>query len=282
MGKIRPALLTSIGALLVACTGGGGGTPSPSAAAKVSPPPDTALVSAGTLTIGSDVSYPPQEFREGTNELEGFDIDIGKALADRMGLKVVFVHQPFEGIIAALVARKYDVVISAMTINDDRKQKLDFVPYFRAGEAFVVARGASAKPARLDDLCGVKVAVQKGAAQKDELDALNDKTRQGKCADRPVQLQTFETSAEAVAQLTKGAVDVWFADSPIAGYTVKTQQGLQLSGGILEAAPQGIAVRKADRAVLDAVAAAFSAVRADGTYRRLLEKWGLLEGTIDA
>lgn len=279
MRKRAYGALIGLAVILAGCggsSGGGGGK------ATITPPASSALYKAGTLTIGSDISYPPQEsYKEGTKEPEGFDIDIGNAIAAKLGLKVEWINQTFEGIIPSLDARKYDIIISAMTINDERKQKVDFIPYFKAGESFVITKGGSKKPTKLEDLCGLTVAVEKGTAEESEVLDLNDAGKQGKCASNKVKLQSFTVDTEALAQLKKGAVDVHFTDSSVAGYEIKHNDGIAISGGVIEIAPEGIAYRKGEKAIGDPVAKAFQALKDDGTYKTLLKKWGLEDGDID-
>jgi polar amino acid transport system substrate-binding protein len=266
------------GALALSACGSSGGTPS--GTAKVSPPPDSALFTAGTLTIGSDVSYPPQEFfPEGSTTPTGFDIDVGQALANKMGLKFAVVNTPFDGIIPALVGKKFDIMISAMTITDERKTKVDFIPYFVAGESFVVAKNATINPTKLEDLCGKKVAAESGTAELDEANSLNKAG--GACASNKVQVVTFQKDTEALAQLKKGVVDIHFTDSPVAAYEVqKDPSALRISGGIIEVAPEGIALRKGETAISGPVTAAFNLMKSDGTYADLLKKWNLADGDI--
>lgn len=278
--RLRSTALIPLAAMAIAACGSSSSTSS--GTGKVTPPPDSALFTAGTLTIGSDISYPPQEFFDpaGSTTASGFDIDLGKALAAKMGLNFVAVNQAFAGIIPALDAKKYDAVMSAMTVTDDRKTKVDFVPYFVAGESFVVKSGASFKPTKLADLCGHKVAVEDGTAEKDEANGLNDAGKT--CANNKLTLDVFTVDTEALAQLRKGAVDVHFTDSPVAGYEIKKDSTLAIANtaGPIEVAPEGIAVRKGDSAILGALKAAFKALQDDGTYKSLLQKWGVTDGDI--
>jgi polar amino acid transport system substrate-binding protein len=257
-----------------------GSSSTSSGTAKVTPPPDSALFTPGTLTFGSDVSYPPQEYFDppGSTNITGFDADIAKALADKMGLKVLLVNQAFSGIIPAMDAKKYDAIISAMTINADRTPKVDFVPYFVAGESFVIKKGASYKPTKLEDLCGHKIAVEDGTAEKDEANGLNDAGKA--CANNKVIVQVFTVDTEALAQIKKGAVDAHFTDSPVAGYEIKRDSNLVIAGAAIEVAPEGIAVRKGDTALLNSLKAAFKAIQDDGTYKSILKKWGVTDGDI--
>jgi polar amino acid transport system substrate-binding protein len=271
-------VVVGLAVLLAACGGGSGG---PAGSGAVSPPPSSALLKAGTLTIGSDISYPPQEsYKEGTKDPEGFDIDIGSAIAAKLGLKVEWINQNFDGIIPSLDARKYDIIISAMTINDERKQKVDFIPYFKAGESFVIKKGSTKKPTKLEDLCGLAVAVEKGTAEESEVMDLNDASKKGICASNKVKLQSFTVDTEALTQLKKGTVDVHFTDSPVAGYEIAHDTAIEISGGVIEIAPEGIAYRKGDKAIGDPVSKAFEAIKSDGTYANLLKKWGLQDGDI--
>jgi polar amino acid transport system substrate-binding protein len=274
--KLRIFAVT-VALVLSAC---GTTTTPPAGNAKVSPPPDSELFAAGTLTIGSDVSYPPQEFYPvGSTTADGFDIDIGKALANVMGLKFAVVDTPFTGIIPALNSKKFDIMVSAMTITDDRKTKVDFIPYFVAGESFVVAKSSSLNLTKLADLCGHKVAAESGTAELDEANGLNKAG--GACASNKVTVVTFQKDTEALTELKKGNVEIHFTDSPVAAYEVqKDPNNLKISGGIIEVAPEGIALRKNDAALEDPVKAAFEKIKSDGTYASILAKWNVSDGDI--
>src|SRR6202171_2880596 len=150
MNPNKPLMALVASVVVAACGSSSSSTPP---AAKISPPPDSVLFTAGTLTVGSDVSYPPQEFFPvGSTTATGCDIDLGKALAAAMGLKYEVVNTPSDGIIPAHNSKKFDIMISAMTITADRSAAVDFIPYFVAGESFVVAKKATITPTKLDDL----------------------------------------------------------------------------------------------------------------------------------
>jgi len=266
-------------ALLAACGSSPTTTP-PAGSAKVSPPPSSELFTAGTLTIGSDVSYPPQEFFPvGSLVADGFDIDIGKALATAMGLNFAVVNTPFDGIIPALNSKKFDIMISAMTITDTRKTAVDFIPYFVAGESFVVAKNSTLNLTKLSDLCGHKVAAESATAELDEANGLNKAG--APCASNKIKVTSFQKDTEALVELKKGNVEVHFTDSPVAAYEVlKDSSNLKLSGGIIEVAPEGIALRKNDPALENPVTAAFNQIKTDGTYASILAKWNVSDGDI--
>jgi polar amino acid transport system substrate-binding protein len=270
------ALALAAGLLLTACgsssTSSGGGT--------VTPPPSSDLVTAGTLTFGSDIEYPPQEYYDppGSSTAVGFDVDLGKALAAKMGLQFAIQNDKFDPLIPDLKLKKFDAVVSAMTDNTDREAVVDFVDYFIAGQSYVVAKGSIEHPTKLTDLCGKTVAVEKGTTEEDTITAANKGG--GACASNKVKVSSYDTDTEASVQLKKGTVVIHYTDSPVAGYELKHDSALVVSGGVFAVAPEGFAVRKGDTAMLTAIKAAFKALEDDGTYDRLLDKWGLRDGDI--
>jgi polar amino acid transport system substrate-binding protein len=277
---MRARIFVLAAAVLLAACGSSPTTTPPSGTAKVSPPPNSELFTAGTLTIGSDVSYPPQEFYPvGTKTADGFDIAIGKALASAMGLNFAVVDTPFTGIIPALNTKKFDIMVSAMTISAPRSAQVDFIPYFVAGESFVVAKSSSLNLTQLSDLCGHKVAAESGTAELDEANGLNKAG--APCANNKVTVTTFQKDTEALVELKKGNVEIHFTDSPVAAYEVlQDSSNLKLSGGIIEVAPEGIALRKNDAALEDPIKAAFAQIQSDGTYASILTKWNVSDGDI--
>ena len=294
--RLLMALVMGSTLLVAACGGGsgGGGTTAASAcptdattpSTKVAAPPAGSLLTAGTLTFGSDISYPPQEFYPtgcSGNPADGFDLDVAKALAAHMGLKFAVVDQKFDGIIPALSAKKYDAIISAMTITDERKKAVAFVPYFSAGESFVTLSSGSKNPQTIADLCGLKVAVEKGTTEESDAGDANDAAKKGPCASKPIQFKdlSFDKDTQALEALKKGTADVHFTDSPVASYELLKNTGFKITNKAIQAtAPEGIATRLADPAIGKAMTTAFEAMKTDGTYKKLLDKWQLAAGDI--
>jgi len=281
--------------LLISACGGSSGSSTSSSnscgsdAAKPSsttaPPPSGELTTPGTLTFGSDVSYPPQEFYPDgcPKTADGFDLDLAKALAARMGLKYAVVDTKYDGIIPALQTKKFDALVSAMTITDDRKKVVQFVPYYSAGESFIVLSSSSKSPQELRDLCGLKVAVEKGTSEESAATDANDPSKNGVCAKNPIDFKStdFDKDTQSLEALRKGTADVHFTDSPVALYELDKNTGLKISNKkVLSTAPEGVAVRKDDPAMFTALDAAFKAIKADGTYKTLLDKWKLGIGDI--
>jgi polar amino acid transport system substrate-binding protein len=278
----RLAALAVLAVTLAAC-GGGTATVSPSPTASASPQgikTPTNLVKAGTLTFLSDTTYPPQESIDtATNTAVGFDVDIAKAIAEKMSLTATIQTADFSTIIPALLAKKGDAIISAMSITPERSKQVAFVGYFQAGQSILVRKGNPLGISKLADLCGRKVAVQVTTVEQDTLNAENA----GDCKTNKINILTFPADTDAVLKLKIGAVDAEMTDSPVAAdYVSKDPNSFELAGTPVQSAPEGIAVDPKNTEVLKAVQQAMVAIFADGTYHRLLVKWNLLDGEIPA
>jgi len=266
--------------LLAACGSGsdtttGGSTSKPAIAAP------TDLLTAGTLTVGSDTTYPPQEFPDAKNPgtYTGFDVDLITALATKMGLKTQIVKSDFTTIITSLTNKRFDVVISAVTINDDRKKVVDFVPYFSAGESLLVQKGNPKSLKSTADLCGLDVGVQNGTVEQTDLGLANDACK--KAGKPAIKLTILQDQTAVVQLLSTNRVVATFQDSPVTDYYNKLNPGqFEVGGSVIGAAQQGIVVRKGDTSMFNAVQAAFKAAQTDGTYKKMIDKWGLSTGSI--
>jgi polar amino acid transport system substrate-binding protein len=271
-------VLVALSLLVAACGSSGGTTTTGSGAtptAKPSIAAPTDLITPGVLTVGSDTTYPPQEFQDPTTgKYVGFDIDLITAMAQKMGLQAKIVKANFDTIIDDLTAKRYDVVISAITINPQREQKVDFVPYFSAGESLLVQKGNPEHLTSVKDLCGKKVGVQTGTVEQDDLTAASKACQaSGKPA---INMTVLTDQTDVIQLLANGRVDATYQDSPVTDYYIKQNPGqFDIGGSIVNAAPEGIAVRKGDTSMFNAIQAAFKAVKADGTYDQLFSKWQL-------
>jgi polar amino acid transport system substrate-binding protein len=250
----------------------------PSAAASSAADPASllpaAIKSAGVLNIATDASYAPNEYfdTDGTTII-GLDVDLGNAIAAKLGLKANFQNVTFSAIIPALAAGKYDLSLSSFTDTKEREATVDFVDYFNAGESLMVLAGNPKGVTGPDlSLCGLTIAVEKGTTEESEIPALSKK-----CTDAGKKAITGLSSDDqngANLALTSGRADVGSADSPIAAYAVKQLAGkIQLAGQTYETAPYGIAIPKAP-GLAPAIKAAVNAMIADGSYKTVLDKWG--------
>jgi len=233
------------------------------------------IKSAGTLAFCSDITYPPEEsYKAGTTTPEGSDIDIGTYIAQKMGVKARFDNTGFDGIIAALLAKKCDAVISGMNDTPERRKQVAFVDYLKVGQSFMVKSGNPEHITGLASLAGKAASVETGTTNKDYLDAQSKKLQaQGKKA---IKVVTFPKDTDAANALKTGKVDAYFGDAPVvAFYIEKDPSSFSIGGTPVNPISIGIAIRKSDTELQGAVKQAVTAAYADGTMDKILTKWKL-------
>jgi polar amino acid transport system substrate-binding protein len=241
----------------------------------------------GTLTIGSDIAYAPIEFFDEDNNPVGLDIDIANAIGEALGVEVEFENAGFDSLLPSLDARRYDIVMSAMSVNPERAEVVDFVEYFNAGIGMIVAEGNPKGIQSFDDLCGTTVAVQKGTIQVDFLRGTTDAPggKDAECTDagqEGITVLEFDTDPEAVQALIAGQADAELADFPVAAYSSSQNEGdVDLVDTQVDPGPYGIAVRKDSPELHEALQRAFRDIYDGGTYDEILEKWDLSAGRIE-
>jgi polar amino acid transport system substrate-binding protein len=286
----RPLVLgVGLALLLAACgddggTGSEGGSATTAAvavdqalAAKV---PD-AIKADGKIVIGTDATYAPSEFLDADGKtIVGFDVDLFNAVAAKLGLKTEWQSAKFDAIITGVDSGKYEMGISSFTINDERKQQVNMVSYFSAGTQWATKKG-NPTGIQPDNACGKKVAVQTNTVQ--DTDDLPKRLKDCQAAGKPAfTVERFQDQGQATAAVVTGKDDAMLADSPVVAYAVK-QSGDQLEalGDIYDSAPYGYVVKKDQTDFAQALADAVKALISDGSYKTVLEKWGVAAGGID-
>ena len=233
----------------------------------------------GKLTVGMDTSYAPAEFlAEDGKTPVGFDVDIVKALAKVFGLEAEPTTSNFDLILPA-VGSKYDIGISSFTITPERMEAVDFVSMFKAGSTWVVKKG---NPNKVDtaNLCGVKVAVQTGTTQEEEVNEMSEQCEAG--GNKSIEVLSSKLQTDVTTNVTTGKADVFYADSPVAGYAISQTDGqIEALGEDVGVAKEAVAIKKGDSATAEAVQKALQKLMDDGTYMKILEAWGVQSGAID-
>ncbi|TML15640.1 MAG: ABC transporter substrate-binding protein [Actinobacteria bacterium] len=282
MARLKPMTLAGtivvlLSALAVTGCGGGGKSSATTSATTTSGgasiPAPSSIKSAGTLVFCSDITYPPEEsYKAGTTTPEGSDIDIGSDIAKRMGVKARFDNTGFDGIIAALLAKKCDAIISGMNDTPERRKQVAFVDYLKVGQSFMVRSGNPAHITGIDSLAGKSASVETGTTNKDYLDAQSKKLQsQGKKA---IKVVTFPKDTDAANALKTNKVDAYFGDAPVVAYYIeKDPKSFSIGGTPVNPIPIGIAIRKGDTELQSAVRKAVAAMYADGTMNTILVKW---------
>ena len=236
---------------------------------------------AQPLLIGTDISHPPLEFyRHPGGRVHGFDADIAREVAKRLGRPVQFVNMPFGKLLQAVSAGKVDFTISSMFDLPIREKIADFVDYFLSGTAIMVRAGNPDHVFTLAGFCGLRASAESGTFQFTALKEQSARCRAlGLGGIHVVPLPGDEQGAQA---LLAGRVAVHIADFPIVSYLARTVGNgkLVVAGRPFNQIPYGIAVRKGNVALRTAIVAALRAMVADGTYDRLLKKWHLQAGAL--
>jgi polar amino acid transport system substrate-binding protein len=238
-----------------------------------------AIKSKGTLNVATEAQYAPNEFiASDGHTVIGMDAELTDAIASKLGLKAKLINSDFETIIPGLAAGRYDLGVSSFTDTKEREKTVDFVDYFSAGISFYAKSSANPGVSTVADLCGKTVAAEKGTVEAEEAEAQSKKcTKEGKKA---VTALSFPGQNAVNLAVSSGRAEVGMADSPVADYQVKQSEGgFKLIGKEYEVAPYGIAIPKTT-GMTQPVLGAVKAVIADGTYAKILAKWGLQSGAI--
>jgi polar amino acid transport system substrate-binding protein len=234
-----------------------------------------------TITVAADATYAPNEFiAPDGHTVIGMDPDLVHAMFALMGLKANIVNATFDTIIPGLAAGKYEMGASSFGDTKAREKVVNFVDYYQAGTSFFTKSSGGASISGLADLCGKSVSVESGTTE--EADA---KTQSGKCkaAGKPgVNVLVYPTQTAANLALSSGRAQISMADSPVAEYQVKQSHGnFKLVGTAYGVVPYGFALPKSSR-LAPAMVAALKVLIHNGTYSKILAKWGIQNGAIPA
>lgn len=264
---------------LVACEGGSASQtllPAPSPTVD----PALHLLSKHELTVGSYLQYPPQEFLD-TNSKQpaGFDIDLISAIAAKMHLKNHVVSNDFSSLIDGLVAGRFDVVISAVSITPEVQKRVNFIPYFRGGKSLLVLKGNPLAVHSLVDLCGKSVVVQEQTSEGRELLSMGDAChKSGQAAINVVQVKQYDTAFQLLQNQHVAAA---YEDASVADYSMLLHPAtLERASGTVGVTTEGILVRNDDVALSSTIRLTLQSLQQNGSYHALIQKWGLYSGDI--
>lgn len=230
------------------------------------------LVEPGTLSIGSDLTYPPFVYLV-DEKPAGFDVEVVEAIAARMDLATKWVDTRFAALIPGIRAGHFDIIASALYVTEERQQVLNFVPYTKAGSSIMVLASASDKPATVADLCGKSVSSIRGASWIPKLVASAAEV----CGGKTIDVREFDTDAQATQAMRAGAVDAQFIDNVVAAEVVG-RQGTEFevtSAEVLYPVLVALAVLPENTELLDAVAVALAEIRADGSFDEIRARYGM-------
>ncbi len=214
------------------------------------------------LRVGTDATFPPMEFVE-KDKRTGFDIELVEAMGKAMGKRVEWVDIDFKGLIPGLVAKRFDVAVSAIYITDERKKVVDFTDSYFAGGLVAMTKDSNTAIKSLADLDGKKVTVQVGTKSVSYLQKNHPK----------VQLVEVEKNQEMFNLVEIGRADAAVTGKPAAAQYVRTRPGLRVLSQQFTTEEYGMALRKDTPDLTKAMNGALAKVKADGTYAALVKKW---------
>ncbi|MFV0462748.1 MAG: ABC transporter substrate-binding protein [Nostocoides sp.] len=237
------------------------------------------IKSAGTIVVGTDATYQPNEYLDTDGKtVIGMDVELFDAVMAKFGVTTQWQPTGFDSIILGVGSGKYDVGVSSFTINADRMKEVTMVSYFKAGTQWVVQKG---NPKKVDpnNACGLKVAVQKGTVQVDDLTQRSlECTSAGKSA---IQQLVDPDQAKVTAMIQSGKADAMAVDLPPAIAAVDLTSGaVELVGDQYDSAPYGFVLPKDQTEFGQAIVDALKALKADGTYDKIMTKWQATGGAI--
>ncbi len=231
---------------------------------------------SGRLTIGVNVPYAPNEFKNSAGDIVGFDVDLMNAVAKTLGLIPEYREFLFEDIIPTVQGGEINVGMSSFTDTLERQEQVDFVTYFEAGTLWAQRAGSGVDP---NAACGLRVGMTPGSTHETiEIPAKSDQCVAAGLP--PVEAVTYARQDELTSALINGEIDAMSADSPVTGFAIKGSGGaLEPAGEQFDTAPYGWPVQK-DSALAESFRQALEHVMSSGEYNAIATKWGVEKGMI--
>ncbi|WP_174490619.1 ABC transporter substrate-binding protein [Paraburkholderia oxyphila] len=249
------------------------------AAAHAQALPD-AIAKSRTIKVAVNAIYPPMEYKDpDSGELVGFDIDLGNAIAKQLGVKIDWQESAFEQLLPSLETGRVDMVLSGVSDVPGRRGAADFIDYLNSGAQFYVLASAQGKDIRQPaDLCGKPVGTSRSTSFPADTAAWSVKNCTGKA---PISVVGTEDTSSARMQLKQGRIVAGVQGSETLPYAMKLEPNTYRPiGEPFATSPEGIAFAKANTQLRDAVHGALEKLMADGTYGKIVAKWGLQSSAV--
>ncbi|MDH0749403.1 ABC transporter substrate-binding protein [Pseudomonas sp. GD03842] len=234
----------------------------------------------GEITAAIVPNYPPMDFKDtSTNTLTGFDVDLGSALAERLGVKIKWQETAFEQMVSGLVTKRFDIILSGMTDTAERQKSVTFIDYFTSGpQLYTLTKNTELN--QLTDVCGKKVGTSRRTTWPAEITAWSKEHCEA--AGKPaIVVSGTEGSADARAQLRQGRLDAAMQGSETIPYLMSQEKDTYKPiGQAISKQFTGLGVSKSSPELAKAIADALQAMIDDGTYGKILKKWELEQGAV--
>jgi polar amino acid transport system substrate-binding protein len=221
-------------------------------------------------------NYPPMEYKDpATSKLTGFDIEFGEALAAKAGTKIKWEETSFDQMMSAVATGRVHIILSGMTDRPERRDSVKFIDYLKTGPQFYVMKERSAEFPNMAALCGKKVGASRRTSFPAEITAWSEANcvKQGKPA---ITVMGTDGSSDARTQLRQGRLDAAVQGGETLPYLMGQEPNTYLPLGKMFAFQyQGVAVDRKNEALVKELADAMTKLIADGTYAKIVAKWGL-------
>ena len=237
-------------------------------------PAPAALAGKGVINYCATIDNPPRAYFDEKQQPIGFEVELGTEIASRMGLKVNWVQLKFPGLVPALQAQQCDAIMQELFIRAERLEIIDMVPFSRTGQQIVVRRSDNSLGAGLEDLSGKKLAVPNGTTIHNLAVEANKKLKDlGK---PEINLVVLPTTTDTFQQLATSQVDAVGTTSTAGAYYVRLRPNdFKAKGDPFGLIGTGIGIRKGNTDLTNAVKRSLDSLVADGSYKKLIEKWNM-------
>ena len=215
------------------------------------------------LNVAFEGTYPPFNFIDENDEFQGFDVDISNEIAERLGVEANFIATKWDGLIGGLKADKFDIIISQMTVTEERKKSVDFTdPYVISGSV-LITREETNDITKLEDIKGKNVGVGGGTTFEEVANSVDG-----------AEVKLYKAVGDYIQDLTNKRLDVIINDQLLISYNIKEQNlPIKISSDILNKDEIGMAVNKGNEDFIEQVNKALSEMKEDGTYTEIYKKW---------
>ncbi|WP_315927234.1 ABC transporter substrate-binding protein [Mesorhizobium sp. SP-1A] len=236
---------------------------------------------AGTMKVVISLAYPPMEYSDaGSTDLKGADIDLAKEVADRLGLKIDFQNVEFPQLITSVTTGRADMIWTAFSDLTKRQGQLDFIDYFKTGNKIFVPVSYQDNIKAVKDLCGKTVSVATGT---NWVGIMEDLSKQTCDASNQVNILQIGTLGEQLMQLKQDrAQAVMMGFEGVLDLQKQQPDKFYTIGDLYDPGNYGIGFAKGSTQLRDAVQATLEAMKADGAYEKILDRYGLKEAAVDS
>jgi polar amino acid transport system substrate-binding protein len=251
--------------------------------------PSGALLAPGTISFAADFAAAPNQFLNPDGSKDGLNVDLCGAIASRMGVKIDWVNLAFPGLVPGLQGQRFDALCTAIFINPDRQRVMNMVPYVQWGEGLMVpkasllAKDCPFTPGKdasydgcFDALAGKRIAVAASGTTNTHLVA--ESARMVAAGKPAIVIRAFDSNADAIQAVVSGQADAGYLNDPQAAFFInRSNNGYQLAFTGYASNQLALATLKPNTALADAFVTALTAMKADGSYGKILAKWGVAE-----